>query len=59
MNTKITTSPPQKIVLHDFSEDIEDCEGHKVGDDIDPDMFAMQLETQADFLSPIWDRRSW
>ena len=48
--------PEQRVWLDDPAEAIEDVEGHSLGDDLDPDVFAMQLEQQADFLEPNWGR---
>lgn len=38
--------------IRDFAEEIGDTEGHRVGDDIDPDTFFSQVDYQAELLEP-------
>lgn len=40
------------LSIRDFAEEIEDMEGHRVGDDIDPDKFLCQVDYQAELLEP-------
>ncbi len=49
--------PAQRVRIEDFAEQIEDTEGHRAGDDLDPDKFSLQVESQVEFLEPHWSRR--